>query len=253
MLSVHNLRLSVPGRILIHDLCFTLPQGTCAALLGRNGVGKTTLLQALAGLRNCEAGEIHYEGQPIRQLARRDAGRRIGMLFQSEQESFWGTVAEYVALGRLPHQEGWLRANDADATAVRTALRTMELNDHANQAYRTLSGGERQRTRIAQLLAQDPQLLLLDEPLSHLDLGHQALAMSHFRALARAGRTVLMSLHEPLWASRYCDTALLLYNTGHFCHGPASDILTLERLETLYGCRLESVALHDRRLFVPSV
>jgi iron complex transport system ATP-binding protein len=252
MLTAHDIHLGVPGRTLIRDLSFALPRGSCTALLGRNGVGKTTLLHALAGLRPCQRGAVHYDGQPIGQLRRRDAGRRIGVLLQAEHESFWGTVAEYVALGRLPHQAGWPSTDDADTAAVRQALQQLDLVRHADQTYRTLSGGERQRARIAQVLAQDPQVLLLDEPLTHLDLGHQALAMAHFRTLARSGRTVLMSLHEPLWAARYCDAALLLYDSGRFCYGPTREILTLEHLEPLYGCRLEPVALHDRRLFVPS-
>ena len=251
-LAAHSLVLRVPGRTLVEELSFELAPGACCALLGRNGAGRTNVLRALAGLRGCDAGHVSLAGQALRELSREETARRIGVLLQEEHESFWGTVEEYIALGCIPGDGRWFGSAPASAT-VRDAIATMELVKHAQQPYRTLSGGERQRARIAQLLVQDPGVLLLDEPLTHLDLGHQVLAMERFAALARAGRIVLMILHEPLWASRYCDQALLLYDSARFCYGAAPDVLTREHLEALYGCRLESIALHDRTLLLPSV
>jgi iron complex transport system ATP-binding protein len=252
-LAAHNLTLRVPGRTLVRELSFELAPGACCALLGRNGAGKTNVLLALAGLRACDAGHVSLAGQALHELSREETARRIGVLLQEEHESFWGTVEQYIALGCMPRDGRWFESASTASGPVRDAIETMELVKHAQQPYRTLSGGERQRARIAQLLVQDPGIFLLDEPLTHLDLGHQVLAMERFAALARAGRIVLMILHEPLWASRYCGQALLLYDSARFCYGAAPDVLTRERLEALYGCRLESIALHDRTLLLPSV
>ncbi len=249
-LAAHDLGLGVPGRTLVEGLTLELAPGSCGALLGRNGAGKSSLLHALAGLRACERGHVTLDGRPLRALGRMAVARAIGVLLQDEHESFWGSVADYVALGGLPREGG--RPAQAGDGAVREALNTLDLNGRAGQPYRTLSGGERQRARIAQLLVQDPNIYLLDEPLAHLDLGHQSLVMRRFRALAQAGRTVLMALHEPVWAIRYCDQALLLYDSARFVHGTARDVLTTDHLEALYGCRLDSVALDGRTLVFPS-
>lgn len=249
-LAAHELGLQVPGRTLVEGLTLAFAPGTCCALLGRNGAGKTSLLHTLAGLRGCRHGRITVDDRPLEDMGRMAAARAIGVLLQEEHENFWGSVADYVALGGLPREGGWPAQPSAET--VRDQLAAMELAGHAEQPYRTLSGGERQRARIAQLLVQDPRIFLLDEPLTHLDLGHQSLVMRRFRALAQAGRTVLMALHEPVWAIRYCDEALLLYDSARFVHGTARDVLTTDHLEALYGCRLESVALDGRTLVFPS-
>jgi len=124
-------------------------------------------------------------------------------------------------------------------------------NQRASQAYRTLSGGERQRARIAQLLVQAPAVWLLDEPLAHLDLGHQLAAMELVARRARAGGVVALALHEPLWAARYCGHALLLYDSGRFRHGPIQEVLTQQNLEALYRCRLVPAAAESAPLFLP--
>ena len=250
MLRATSLHLQVPGRVLVDALDFDLQPGRCCALLGRNGSGKSSLLLTLAGLRAPEGGVVRYADAPLPAGPQR--ALHIGTLLQDESESFWGSTLEYVALGRVAHGSA-LTGLDADAHAsALKALRDMDLDTHGAQSYRSLSGGERQRARIAQLLVQDPQVLLLDEPLTHLDLGHQLLVMEHFARLARAGRSVLMSLHEPLWAASYCADALLLYDAGRFRLGSAREVLTIENLEALYGCRLESVVSGDRALFIPS-
>jgi iron complex transport system ATP-binding protein len=250
-LAAHGLTLAVPGRTLVDRLELALAPGECWAVLGPNGAGKTSLLHALAGLRRPEAGGVALDGAAVDSLARRDFARRVGILLQEETESFWGSVLDYVLLGRLPHETG-LFAPDAGATGkALSALGEVDLALRASQPYRTLSGGERQRARLAQLLVQAPSVWLLDEPLAHLDLGHQLAAMELARRLARDGCAVAMALHEPLWAARYCGHALLLYDSGRFRHGPVHEVLTQENLEALYGCRLAPAADVSPPLFVP--
>jgi iron complex transport system ATP-binding protein len=240
-LAARGLTLAVPGRTLVQALDFILRPGERWALLGRNGAGKTSLLLALAGITRPGAGTVLLDDQPLASLPRRDAARRIGILLQHDVEEFWGTVLDFVMLGRLPHGAGLLGADPDGVAQARAAIDAVDLLDHASQSYRTLSGGERQRARIAQLLVQAPDYLLLDEPLSHLDLKHQLELMQLLAGLARAGRAVVMALHEPLWAARFCDAALLMYDSGASRYGTVHDVLNQENLESLYGCRLEAV------------
>jgi iron complex transport system ATP-binding protein len=176
----------------------------------------------------------------------------VGVLLQDETESFWGSTLEYVMLGRMPHERGLFAPDAAAAEAARAALAEVDLPGQARQPYRTLSGGERQRARLAQLVVQSPDVWLLDEPLAHLDLGHQLAAMSLAARLAASGRTVVMSLHEPYWAARYCGHALLLYDSQRFSSGPAEHVLTQDNLEAVYGCRLAPAAAAPLPLYFPA-
>jgi iron complex transport system ATP-binding protein len=250
-LAARGLALAVPGRTLVRDLDLQLAPGRCWALLGRNGAGKSSLLLALAGLARPAAGAVLLDDAPLAAHARREIARRIGILLQHDADEFWGSVFEFVLLGRLPHGTGVFGVDPEGVAQARATIDAVDLLEHADQPYRTLSGGERQRARIAQLLVQSPEYLLLDEPLSHLDLKHQLELMQLLAGLARAGRTVVMALHEPLWAARFCDAALLMYDSGAYRHGAVHDVLNQENLETLYRCRLEAVAGADVPLYFP--
>jgi iron complex transport system ATP-binding protein len=251
MLAAEGLGLAVPGRTLVDGLDLRFAPGECCAILGKNGAGKTSLLLALAGLRTPSAGTVRLGEAPIGAQPRREVARRVGILLQDDTESFWGTTLEYAALGRFA-QASAFGADAAGEAAARSALAETDLAAHADQPYRTLSGGERQRARLAQLLVQAPQAWLLDEPLAHLDLGHQAAAMRLAARLAAGGGTVIMALHEPVWAARVCSRALLLYDSGRFQEGPVQDVLTQSNLERLYGCRLEPAAGSGTPLFLPA-
>jgi iron complex transport system ATP-binding protein len=251
MLAAHGLTLAVPGRTLVAGLDLRFAPGECCAILGKNGAGKTSLLLALAGLRAPSAGSVRLGDAPIASLPRRDVAQRVGILLQDDTESFWGSTLEYAQLGGFARASAF-GADAAGAVAARAALAEMDLAAHVDQPYRTLSGGERQRARLAQLLVQSPQAWLLDEPLAHLDLGHQAAAMRLAARLAAAGGTVIMALHEPLWAARACSRAVLLYDSGRFQDGPVQDVLTQSNLERLYGCRLEPATGPGLPLFLPA-
>jgi iron complex transport system ATP-binding protein len=250
-LIARGLALTVPGRTLVKELDLSLVPGQCWALLGRNGAGKSSLLLALAGLSRPASGTVLLDDKPLDAHPRRDVARRLGILLQHDAEDFWGSVLDFILLGRLPHGSGLLGADPGGVAQAHAAIDAVDLLEHANQPYRTLSGGERQRARIAQLLVQSPDYLLLDEPLSHLDLQHQLELMQLLAGLARAGRTVIMALHEPLWAARFCDTALLMYDSGAFRHGAVHDVLSQDNLEALYHCRLEAVVGSVAPLYIP--
>jgi iron complex transport system ATP-binding protein len=263
MLEARDLAIAIGGRTLLQRLDLQIKPGECWALLGANGTGKTSLLLALAGLRRPAAGSVTFGGVPLAQVPRRDLARRIGVLSQDDMSEFWGSTLDFVMLGRYPHSGGALtRAphgtqtgaqpgalNGGDAALARNWLERFDLGERADQPYRTLSGGERQRARVAQLLVQEPQCLLLDEPASHLDLRHQGQVLAELAGLAAAGRAVMMSLHDPFHAARHCQHAVLLYDSGLARLGRCEDILTRSNLEALYRCPIEGIG--DRRFLSP--
>lgn len=252
MLKCDRLTLSVPGRVLARDVDFEVKRGDIWAILGANGSGKTTLVHAIAGLAGPMSAAVSIDGAPLAAQRGRSRAAQVGILLQQEDAAFWGGVLDYVLLGRFPHARtvfGWERE---DEDAARAALAAVGLSGLEQRDYRSLSGGERQRARIAQLIAQDPQLYLLDEPLQHLDLRHQVVVLRLFASLARVrGRAVVMVLHDALWPVRACSHALLLHEDGTTESGAASALLTRNRLERLYGCLLREFVLDGTMFFAP--
>ena len=239
-LRTENLQLAHPGKTLLRDLSVTFNPGECWAILGPNGCGKTTLLHALAGLRAAQGGNIKFNEKNIGDYSRRELARNIGLLLQEENAEFFGSVGEYVELG-LFAKGTWLSASIDAASQVHPAMSRMECASQADHDWSNLSGGERQRARLAQLLAQAPDIYLLDEPLLHLDLRHQLAVLQCFRDLARETRkTVIMVLHDSLWASRFCDHALMLYDDGNCRFGAAHTLITKNNLAQLYSCSMDS-------------
>lgn len=236
----------------LHKVCLALdlvlPAGGRLAILGRNGAGKSTLLATLAGLRAQDAGTLRLDGQTYAGLGPRAAAKRRGWLGQGGGDPFASTVLETVLIGRHPHLSRWAWESAADVAIARRALAAVGLAGFEAREIHTLSGGEVQRVRIAVLLAQQPKLYLLDEPLAHLDLNHQLAVLALFERLAREeGAAVAMVLHDPNLALRFCDQALLLYGDARHRIGPAAEILQEDILSDLYGCRLRRV----ENFFVP--
>lgn len=228
--------------------------GEIWAVLGRNGSGKTTLLHALAGVAPHDDGAIALEGQTLRAHAANQRAREIGLLLQHEEAEFWGSVLDFVLLGRYPYASAWAGWGSDDAAAAERALAQVNLATFARRRLASLSGGERQRARIAQVLAQAPRCFLLDEPLQHLDLVHQIRTLALFRDLAREEqRAVAMVLHDALWPARYCTHALLLQDDGEPLAGPARVVLTRLNLERLYDCGLTELDTGEGSYFVPHV
>ncbi|HEY6241478.1 MAG TPA: ABC transporter ATP-binding protein [Burkholderiales bacterium] len=249
MLKAEGLAISAGGRELVRALDLSLAPGENWALLGPNGSGKTSLILALAGLRSPQAGTIALAGAPLGTYPRRELARQIAVLLQDEEADFWGSTFDYVMLGRYPRSKSAWGRDEEGAAAAHGRLAEVDLSHRAAQDYRTLSGGERQRARIAQVLLQDAEILLLDEPLQHLDLRHQALVMQILSGCAADGKTVLAALHEPGHAALHCAFSLLLYDAGRARLGRSSDMLTQANLEALYQCRLQAAGA---RSFLPS-
>lgn len=235
-LSARGLALGFGHRTVVKDLAIEIAPGQCWAVLGNNGSGKTTLLHTLAGIRRPQAGGVALGGRALSSLDAGERARAIGLLLQEEPLEFWGSVLEYVCLGRYPHRRARLGTAPEDEAIARAQLARLELTTLGERALASLSGGERQRARLALVLTQQPAYYLLDEPLQHLDLRHQARVLEHFAGLAAgASAAVVMVLHDPRLAQRYCDHALLLYDAEAPVSGPRQEILTAANLERLYG------------------
>ena len=251
-LVVRDLVPAFPARTPGASISFTLASGEMGAILGSNGSGKTTLLHTLAGLRPPHAGQILLDGSPVKDWSTRARARRLGLLFQDDRETFPTTVVEAVCAGRFAHQSLWRGSSAADEAAITDALSAMGIANLAARPLTALSGGERRRVALATLLAQNPGVLLLDEPTNHLDWHHQSLVMEAVTRQVRLdGKTALVSLHDPNVARRYCDWALLMDEDGGTEWGPASDLLTAERLTRLYRHPFRCLRQADASVLVP--
>lgn len=252
LLETRQLTVGIGDRVFCRALDLKLYAGERLAILGRNGAGKSTLLSVLAGLRAPLAGEVRIKGQSYAALGARKSALIRGWLPQTRGDAFASTVLETALVGRHPHLDRWGWETDRDAGIARDALAAVDLANMEQRDIQTLSGGERQRLAIASLLAQAPQLFLLDEPIAHLDLKHQMVMLELFAGAARdCGAAVAMVLHEPALAHRFCDRALLIHGDGHCESGAASEMLNVERLSALYQYPLQALECDGRVSFVP--
>ena len=226
-LVAHQIGLQAGSRTLVDALDLTLEPGEVLGILGANGAGKSTLLTVLAGLAAPAQGRITLDDLVLDMLPPLTRAQHIGLLPQGEDSGFFGSVADFVALGRYPfgHAPGNLIPH----------LATWELAELAQRPLDSLSGGERQRARLAQLAVQAPRIALLDEPLTHLDPAHQARLLTWARSEADAGHSVALTLHDPNWAACHCDRLLFLYGDGRWQLGTPAGLLTPDALEALYG------------------
>jgi iron complex transport system ATP-binding protein len=251
LLEARGLGLRIGTRRLLDDLSLRIEPGQVWALLGPNGSGKSTLLHTLAGVRAPFAGAVHLGGRPIDRWPPGEAACLRGLLPQAISDSFGARVLEIVLIGRHPHLARWAWEGDGDGAVARAALAAMDLAGFEDRDVLTLSGGERQRVALAALLAQDPLLLLLDEPLAHLDLHHQLLLLAHLQRLAAdAGKAVLFSVHDLNLAARFATHAIVLGPQGHRA-GPAADVLDAPGLAAAFGHGLQRVRVGAHWLFVP--
>ncbi|MBE7423003.1 MAG: ABC transporter ATP-binding protein [Zoogloeaceae bacterium] len=252
MLSVRDLDVNIGTVRVAAGLTFELGPGERLAILGRNGTGKTTLLTTLAGLREPEAGAIALCGNAYETLDARQAARLRGLLPQGHLDAFQSTVLETALIGRHPHLGRWHWEGREDERIAREALAAVDLAGLGGREVHTLSGGERQRLAIAALLAQQPRLYLLDEPLAHLDLNHQIAVLDLLSRRAREdGVGIVLVLHDINLALRHADRALLLFGEGRTLEGPVAAVLTAESLSRLYGHPLREMRDGAARYFVP--
>ena len=259
LIFTRDLSLRIGNTDVCHALNWQVNPGERWAILGKNGVGKSTLLTALAGLRRPQHGELNLCGVQIgvspaptfSRQAQQQIAKRRGYLAQHHNDPFSSTVLETALIGRHPHLGRWDWESAHDRAIAQAALNELDLAALADRDVQTLSGGERQRLAVAQLLTQQPQLFLLDEPLTHLDLSHQVAVMELFACQAATGAAVVAVLHDPGFAVRYCAHALLLFGNGEWLAGASCDIITAKNLTRLYGYPLREIESLGERWFIP--
>lgn len=251
-LSIRQLDVAIAGKQVTRGLDLELEAGRCVGILGGNGVGKTTLLHTLAGLRNAMTGDVLLYAQRLADLSRREVAQRLALLMQDQHDPFPSTVLETALTGRHPHIGFWQWESREDMAAARAALRVTGMAALEQRDVHELSGGERRRLAIATVLAQDSGIFLLDEPVDQLDIFHQMNLLAHFRQLAtERQRLVLMSLHDVNMAARFCDEVILMFGEGELLHGTTYKVLTTANLERLYRIPVRMIVTEDALFFQP--
>lgn len=223
----------------MRDVSLELRRGEILSILGPNGAGKTTLLRALSGVELLESGEVWFFGRPIAEVSRREVAQKMAVVRQVEATAFGFSVRDVVMMGRAPHQTGWMRASQDDERIVDAALARSGLTELAERPARELSGGEARRAAIARAFAQEPEILLLDEPGAFLDVRHQ---IALYERLARDVKDTelacMIVMHDLHMAAQYSDRVALLKDGVLVAVGAASDVLTEERVRDVFGVRL---------------
>ena len=223
------------GKTVFGGVSFTIEKGELIGILGPNGAGKSTLLACLAGLQPLSAGRIRIEGKEIAAYSRADFARLVGFVPQTHHAVFDYTVQEFVTLGRSPHINMFASPSAKDIEMAERALEQMQILHLKDKRYTQISGGERQLVLIARALAQDPQILLLDEPTAHLDYGNQIKMVKRMDLLRRAGYTIITTTHFPDHAFMSCDKLAIIYEHGLAGFGLPETVLTEEMLARIYG------------------
>jgi iron complex transport system ATP-binding protein len=225
-----------PQEPIIHNISVAVEPGKVTALFGPNGSGKSTLLRCLNGSLWPQAGRVLLDGQPLQDLTPRQIARHIAVVPQGGPAGVPFTVAEMVALGRYSYGSSWAGASPDDHDVVWSSLARVGIADVAARPFDQLSGGERQRVLIARALAQQGQILLLDEPASHLDIAHQLQLYRLVRELACEGQAILMICHDILVAPMFVDRAVLLASGKIVSVGEPADVLCEAHLQAVFGC-----------------
>lgn len=242
-LQAERLALAYDGANVIHDLNVTIPAKQITALVGPNGCGKSTLLRGLSRLLKPRTGAVFLDGKAIHQIPTKQLATQIGVLPQSPVAPDGLTVHELVSQGRYPHQSWFQQWSEEDEHITNEALRITNMADLAERPLDTLSGGQRQRAWIAMALAQETDILLLDEPTTFLDLAYQIEVLDLLRELNEEGRTIVMVLHDLNQACRYADYLVAMRDGTIMAEGLPKDVMTEATVLKVFG--LESRIVLD--------
>ena len=251
LLQAEGLGYRIGERWLFEDVNLSVQAGDCIALLGANGAGKSTLLKLLLGLLKPSAGRVLVNGQPLTALDRRSIARLLAYVPQTHVPSFPYSVRQIITQGRLPIT-GLGRAPDStDHEAVARALHDLGIETLAERTYTELSGGERQLVMIARALVQQARMILLDEPVTGLDFGHQLRLLERLQQLAASGLAILTTSHRPEQALAGANRAWVLHQQRLVADGTPHDVIDAALMQRLYGVPVRQIDSDRHRFFAP--
>ncbi|WPB92524.1 ABC transporter ATP-binding protein [Streptomyces malaysiensis] len=243
-LTAHQLTLAYEDRTVVDGLDLEIPDGEVTVIVGPNACGKSTLLRALGRLLRPRGGAVLLDGTDLARIPTKKIARSVGLLPQTPVAPEAITVADLVSRGRQPHQHWWQQWSEEDERAVTDAMERTDVTTLGDRPVDELSGGQRQRVWIAMALAQETDLLLLDEPTTYLDISHQVEVLDLVRQLNHErGRTVVAVLHDLNQAARYADHLIAMKTGRIVARGRPEDIVTAELVHEVFG--LESVVVPD--------
>ena len=234
----------------LRTLSMEVQKGDITAILGPNGIGKTTLLHLILGWIKANRGTIYLDGRKQEEYSRREMGKLIGLVPQDEHITFEYSLLEYVLLGRTPHLHSLESPGKGDYKAASNALKKVGLENLANRPVTHLSGGEKQLVLVARSLAQEPRILLLDEPMSNLDLANKIRLIEVLRSLKKDGVTILFTSHEPEVAAAISNYLILMGNNNTIEHGTADTVLNSEALSRIYGIPVKVADYNGKKIVI---
>jgi len=251
VLRAENLGYRLGQRLILQDISLTLNAGDNIALLGANGAGKSTLLRLLLGLLRPSSGQVQLGNQPLSALSRRAIAQQLAYVPQSHVPSFPYTAEHIVAQGRLPATGLGRAPGAADRDAVSQALAQLGIEALRERLYTELSGGERQLVLIARALVQQARIIILDEPITGLDFGHQLRLLALLQRLAEQGLCVLSSSHRPEQALAASNRVLVLHDGRLIADGAPAAVIDSDLMQRLYHVSVRQIDTAGQRFFVP--
>ena len=242
LLDVQNASFSYEKtKPIFNDISFSLKEGDVFCILGPNGIGKSTLIRCLAHLLPLTSGRVFLDGHDISQMNRQALAKKIGFIPQIHTPAFSYSVFDFVLMGRSPYISLFALPREEDITIAEEALSTVGITALKDKIYTQISGGEQQLVLFARVLAQQPRLLLLDEPTSHLDLANQVHILELIDRLAGQGLATIMTTHIPDHACRLAHRAAIMKDRKFLVAGEVDDVITEENLQKAYGIPVKIV------------
>ena len=239
MIEVHSVSFRYHEDWVLQDVSFRVERGEFVGVIGPNGSGKTTLLKILYRLLSPQKGEVLFELAPLKKMNRNDIAKRIAVVSQEAQLLFPFSVLETVLMGRSPYLGQLMFESEKDLEIAKRAMEWTNILPFSERPMDELSGGERKRVFIARALAQEPEVILLDEPTANLDIHHQMDFLNLILTLNREkGLTIVMASHDMNIASEFCDRLILFQRGRIYKMGTPEEVITKEHIESVYGCEV---------------
>lgn len=254
MYAARDLEFTWDGkRMIFADVTFDMHPGEIFCILGPNGTGKSTLLRCLVDLLDPRSGTVQIEGTNIREMSRQDIAKKVAFVPQGYDVAFSYTILEYVLMGRAPYISAFGSPTDEDARIAIEAIQEVGIMHLIDKAINEISGGEHQMALIARALAQQPRILLLDEPTSHLDFGNQMQILNLIERLRERGIAIIMTSHFPDHAFIISDLVGIMRDGAFSLIGPADEIITSESLRETYhvDVKVEFISVAGRKVCIP--